>query len=409
PMAFHLPRSEFVGVDASERQVSEARAVARTLGLRNVRLEHASILDVGASWGEFDYVVCHGVFSWVSEEVQDKILAIAAERLRPQGIAYVSYNTYPGWHVRGAVRHMMRYHADPFRDVSERIGQARALLEFLASNVDPESYYGAALQSELTLVSRVGDSYLFHDHLEEVNAPLYFHEFVGRADRHGLRYLAEADFSTMLTSGFPETTAETLERISPDLVHAEQYMDFLRNRFFRQTLLCGAGHDLQRRLSGSNLEGLLLASAVVPDGTSDQNEPGFRMPDGRRVATTFPLTHAVLEVLGEHWPQALDQETLSVLARERLPAAPDRGHQAEGWEVVREDMLHCYTRGAIELRTWQAPCMNRVSERPEVSRLAAAQARGDGRVTNQRHEPVSLDVVGRHLARMLDGTRDRAA
>lgn len=408
PMAFHLPGSEFVGVDASERQVSKARASAETLGLANVRLEHASILDVDASWGNFDYLICHGVYSWVPEAVQEKILAIAAENLAPRGIAYVSYNTYPGWHVREAVRHMMRYHAVPFDDVPERIGQARALLEFLAENVDPDSYYGAALQSELTLVNRVRDSYLFHDHLEEINTPLYFHEFVDRAGRHGLGYLAEAEFSSMLTSGIPEPTAETLDRISPDLVHAEQYMDFLRNRFFRQTLLCDARHPLERRLSGPSLDGLMLSAAVVPDETPGEDQPGFRMPDGRRVATSFPLTRAALEVLGEHWPRAVDLASLRTLACDRLdepPAAPELGEQ---WTIVLKDMLHCYSRGAVELHAWQAPCVSHVSARPEVSRLVAAQARSGGVVSNQRHEPVTLDVVAQRLAPILDGTRDHA-
>ncbi|MGD2068480.1 MAG: class I SAM-dependent methyltransferase [Gemmatimonadota bacterium] len=414
PMAFHLPGSEFVGVDASGRQVAEAHAVARRLELENVRIEHASILDVDAGWGEFDYLICHGVFAWVPEAVQEKILAIAAENLRPHGIAFISYNTYPGWHVREAVRHMMLYHADRFPDVPERIGQARALLEFLAENVDAESYYGAALESELKLVNRVRDSYLFHDHLEEVNMPLYFHEFVARASRQGLRYLAEADFATMLTSGFPASTAETLHRISPDLVHAEQYMDFLRNRFFRQTLLCDARLELERELDGSSLAGLLLASLVVPEDPSEEEDPpseglpAFKTPDGRRVTTSFPLTHAVLEVLAEQWPRALDQDTLRALACERLDGALDLPLE-EAWEVVLGDMLHCYSQGAVELRTWQAPCENRVGERPRVSNLVAEQVRTTEVVTNQLHMPVRLDAASKCLVPMLDGTRDRAA
>ena len=408
PMAFHLPRSEFVGVDASGRQIAEARTAAEALGLGNVRLEHASILDVDADWGEFDYIVCHGVYSWVAAAVRDKILAIAAENLRPHGIAYVSYNTYPGWHLRGAIRSMMRYHAEQFPEVGERIEQARALLDFLATNVDA-GYYGAALRSEVKLVRRVQDSYLFHEHLEEVNEPLYFHEFVGRAEGHGLRYLAEADFSTMLTSGFPAATAETLDRISLDMVHAEQYMDFLRNRFFRQTLLCHAGHELRRALTTASLEGLLLASPVVPDETAPDGVPGFLTPDGRRVATTFPLTRAALGVLGDHWPNALDQGTLRTMARDRLGTVPEAGTSEASWEVVMQDMLHCCSTGAAEMRTWPAPCVNRVSEKPEVSRLAAHQAPAGRLITNQRHEAVPLDVVGRCLAPILDGTLDRAA
>ena len=80
-----------------------------------------------------------------------------SENLAPQGIAYVSYNTYPGWHMREMICHMMRYHADQFRDTDERIAQARALIDFLAGSVPTNSYYGLLLRDELGLVRQVSD------------------------------------------------------------------------------------------------------------------------------------------------------------------------------------------------------------------------------------------------------------
>jgi len=242
PMAFCLPQSEFVGVDLSGRQVEVGQKTIRDLGLKNVRIEHASILDVDDSYGTFDYVVCHGVYSWVPADVQDKILAIASANLTPRGVAYISYNTYPGWHMRGMLRHMMLYHVRQFKGTQQRIDQAKALIDFLARNVPTENNpYGLLLKSELGLIGRVADWYLFHDHLEEVNEPVYFHQFAERAGIHGLQYLGESDFGTMLTSKFPKEVAETLSKINKNIVSTEQYMDFLRNRQFRQTLLCHKG------------------------------------------------------------------------------------------------------------------------------------------------------------------------
>lgn len=409
PMAFHLPGSQFVGVDLSARQVTIARENAAEMGLSNVRIEHASILDIDSSWGEFDYLICHGVYSWVPQNVQDQILAVASGNLAPHGVAFISYNTYPGWHMREMVRHMMRYHASQFEQIPERIEQARALIDFLAGTVDTTSYFGALLRDELKLVHRVRDSYLFHEHLEDVNEPVYFHEFVSRAARHGLQYLAEAEFSTMLARELPPDSAEVLERICPDIVRAEQYMDFLRNRFFRQTLLCADSHDIRRQLTAGDLKGLRLGSSVTPVGGSDDNSPGFRMSDGRHVGTPFPLTHAALAVLSEHWPAGVDQQALRDLACEKVGLAPAGSQLEREWAVVLDDMLHCFASGAIELRTWQAPLTHQVSRAPLVSRLVAQQARHSPIVTNQRHEPVSLDIVGRSLAPVLDGTRDRAA
>ena len=100
PMAFNLPDGEFVGIDLSRTHVDAALSTMRALGMRNIRIAHGSILDIDESWGLFDYIICHGVFSWVEPQVQDAILRIAADNLVENGIAYISYNTYPGWHMR---------------------------------------------------------------------------------------------------------------------------------------------------------------------------------------------------------------------------------------------------------------------------------------------------------------------
>ena len=192
PIAEAFPDSWCVGIDLSARQVADGEQWVRKLGLRNVSLRHASITDVDDTYGTFDYVICHGVFSWVPTAVREAILDVCARRLAPNGVAYVSYNTYPGWHMRGMIRDMMRYHALRFSDTTQRVGQARALLDFLAQSCRQDGPYPTLLKSELESVRRQADHYLFHEHLEEVNDPLYFHQFVAMAKAHGLRYLGEA-------------------------------------------------------------------------------------------------------------------------------------------------------------------------------------------------------------------------
>ena len=145
PMAATLPHSQFVGIDLSPRQIAEGQKLVDALGLTNIRLAPVSILDVDDAFGQFDYIICHGVYSWVPSAVQDKILEICSRNLAPQGVAYVSYNTYPGWHARGMVREMMGFHAKRFDDPSVRVGQARAFLEFVAKGVtEPDTAYASA-------------------------------------------------------------------------------------------------------------------------------------------------------------------------------------------------------------------------------------------------------------------------
>ena len=131
PMAQDLPDCEFVGIDLSLKQIEEGQAAIKELGLTNIKLRHLSIVDVDDSFGKFDYIICHGVYSWVPHDVQEKILEIGRDHLTPNGVMYVSYNTYPGWHLRGVVREMMRYHVADFDSPQMKIKQARGLLDFL--------------------------------------------------------------------------------------------------------------------------------------------------------------------------------------------------------------------------------------------------------------------------------------
>ena len=110
PMAVSLPGSHCVGVDLSRRQIAEGQATVAALGLRNVSLEVLSLADIGSSFGKFDFIVAHGIYSWVEEALREKILAICSQNLSPDGIAVVSYNTHPGWRARSMVREMMAYH-----------------------------------------------------------------------------------------------------------------------------------------------------------------------------------------------------------------------------------------------------------------------------------------------------------
>ena len=416
PVAYQIPDSEFIGVDRSRRQVEMANKTVQDLKLQNVRIEQADILEVDSGWGMFDYIICHGVYSWVPDAVQDRILNISSRNLAPQGIAYISYNTYPGWHMRETIRHMMLFHANQFSDSTQRIEQARALMDFLGRSVSTEnSLYGQLLQQELTSIKQCRDSYLFHEYLEEVNAPIYFHQFAERAGKHGLQYLAEADFGAMLTRGFPTETAETLERISQNIINAEQYMDFVRNRLFRQTLLCHEHLTLKRDLGPEDLTGLLVASAASPKtevvNLSAGEEQSFRTPKGASLATDHALTKAGLIVLKKHWPRAIDLDTLlqesACLVSNLQPLTEAQLQQSR--RVFSEHLLKCYAAGVVELHSWQAHFVTEPSDRPRISELAAYLLGQGQPVVNQRHQLVNLDPPTLHLCRILDGTRERKA
>jgi methyltransferase-like protein/cyclopropane fatty-acyl-phospholipid synthase-like methyltransferase len=408
-LADALPGSRFVGIDLSPRQVEEGQAVVRACGLGNVELRALSILDVDESFGTFDYVVCHGVYSWVPEAVREKILAVCRRHLAPQGVAYVSYNTYPGWHQRGLVRELLQFHVRQTAGPREQVARARAFLDFLVAAVpDQEVTYARLLREEADQLRPKGDAYVFHEHLEEENHPLYFHEFAARAAAHGLQYLEDARQHIRLANLAPEARA-TVREWAADRVALEQYLDFIGNRAFRRTLLC---HDavalspdpLPGVVPGFRATALVRPTSPEPDVCSTAAVE-FRGDDGQSVTTSNPLLKAALLLLCEAWPAAVAFEPLWAAAVRR--AGTGAGDTRP--EELAQALLDLYLSNMVVLHVYMPDFVLEPGERPLASPLARLQAATRSRVTNRLHMLIELEGVDRAVLRCLDGSRDRAA
>jgi SAM-dependent methyltransferase len=411
PMAVSLPESRFIGVDLSRRQIADGQAVINALRLRNIELKSQSILDVDTGLGEFDYIICHGVYSWVSAETQDKLLTICAEQLTPNGVACVSYNTYPGWYGRHMIRDILCYQARQFSDLRDRVPQARTLLNFLAQTVTGQEneVYRSILVGAAEAFGQRADFYLLHEYLEEANEPLFFHQFVDRAAVKGLQYVADAKFVTVLPGTLPPGVEETLRQLAPDRLRREQYLDFLHNQTFRRSLLCHREITLSSvpRLDVS--AALYVASAAQPlPGQPDR----FRAPDGRGLTVSDPLLRAVLLHLYEIWPEATPGEELRAVLSTHLgprEGPQDSGQETTDWQSLETLLLNAYLADLVELHVLPPTCVRWVSARPVTTSLARYQAETGARVTNLRHETSVLSPLERHLVRHLDGSRDRAS
>jgi methyltransferase-like protein/cyclopropane fatty-acyl-phospholipid synthase-like methyltransferase len=408
PMASTMPGATFLGYDLSGVQVRQAGDLIGALGIRNVTVEQRNILEVSEGPDRFDYIICHGVFSWVPENVQERIFSICSESLNPNGVALISYNTYPGWHMRESIREMMRYHARQFDDPKTQVVQSRALLDFLVKSVDAQkSPYGMHLAGELKLLSATADSYIAHEHLEHWNAPAYFHQFIERAARHDLQYLGESEFSTMVVQNLAAQVAETLSKGIRDVIRMEQYMDFVRNRAFRLTLLCHKERALDRNVDSSRLFDLQVAALAEPidakaDVRSSLND-AFKTPGGIQFQTTAPLTKAALRILSAAWPRAIPFSELvgGALQMIGVPSAPDASRR------LATDILQLYAAGTVELHSMPSAFTTSVSKAPRAGALARLQAARGSRVTNVRHESLALNDVERQLLILLDGTLGR--
>jgi methyltransferase-like protein/2-polyprenyl-3-methyl-5-hydroxy-6-metoxy-1,4-benzoquinol methylase len=411
-MAQDHPRSQFVGIDASSRQIAEGWKTIDALGLKNIGLRHLDILDVGEDIGTFDYIVSHGVYSWVPARVQRKMLEICQRHLAPNGVAYISYNTYPGWHIRGVVRDMMLYRGTQFSDPQTSLAQAKLLVQFVAqASKGADTPYQRLLQSELKHMSQMEDYYLQHEHLEENNQPLYFHEFARQLAVNGLQYLGDADFPTMVSTNFSPEVAKTLHELGAhDIVQMEQYMDFVRCRYFRKTLVCRSGVRLNRTLTPAVVRGLLLSSDAAPaekDFPLDAAHTVSFESSGYRISCKSPLTKIALRLLRREWPMPVAFGEL--LARTRAEAAA-AGHPADdaAEDFLAGEMLTGMAAGVVEWRLTPVPFTTAVPEKPLATPLARLQAAQGYKITNLRGELVTVDEIHRQTLRQLDGSRGLA-
>ena len=397
PMALALPGARFKGIDAAQGAIARGRAVVEALGLTNVILEVGEIEELELPSEAFDYVIAHGVYSWVGAPVRDRLLELCRSALSERGIAYVSYNVLPGGRVSGALRDMLVFHTAGVDEPAERVEQARVLLRLLMAGWSEEHEFGAIMRRQGERLLERSDETLFHDELAAVNEPVYFHAFMSHAARCGLQYLAESDFFEMQTGVLPEALSDELLRVD-DVIRREQYLDFIKGRMFRQTLLCRAELEVDRSPQPLIVEDLAVSSPTQPAPASDRKgRVTFEGPTGSTLTTDHPLVGGALKRVGSSWPVALWVRDL----------IPEEASEADRLAIC-DAVMRCYAANLVQLHATPPPLTTTVSERPEASPLARHQARSAQLVTNLRHASVRLeDDLGRRLVVLLDGTRDR--
>jgi SAM-dependent methyltransferase len=415
PLAWALPECELVGIDLAARPVARGVEMIKDLALTNVRLVHGNIMEINASWGKFDYIIAHGFYSWVPPEVQERLLALCRQALTPQGVAFVSYNALPGCHLRNMLRDMMRFHVRDFTAPRERIEQALALVRFLADAQDTQDEFRIWMKAELNRIIEHEDGHLYHDELAEINEPLYFPQFMQRAARHELQYLGEADFFEMSDHIFKESVRATLGQLARNRMLHEQYLDFLKCRRFRQTLLCHREVQLRDAPHAAPIASFQIASAARCTSGANDLRAGltcaFETPKGGKFETDYPLGKATLNVLGGVWPRPVPfgellEQSLALLRD--TPTAHDQSpHQGPR---LCEFLLQLYSAAIVDFRTVAPRMVHHASERPLASPVARWQVRRENFVTSALHIAVQIeDEVGRSLLSWLDGTNDRTA
>ena len=413
-LAYSHPGSEFVGVDLGQTHIEEAKNAADELGLRNVRFDKTDVMEIEPEeYGKFDFIIAHGLFSWVPERVRRKILSLYRQLLIANGIGFVSYNVFPGSHRRRIARNAMRFHTKDIEDPMKQVEEGMSFVKFLVENPDVDPLYRELLKYELDGMQDREKSNIFHDDLAEENQPFYLSEFMNMAEAMELQYLSDAANFTSQPRKLSPETIEAINKLSGKIIELEQYVDFITCPRFRQTLLCHKEQTLDASFSPEKIEDLFISSNLRPVSETvnlaDKQLESFSNPKGAMAETDHPLSKAVLLYFyenGSH-PVAFDE-----LVSKGLEMLADAGIEVENAtqqaNVVAGLLFQLYSPDSLWFGTSQSRASASVSERPKASDFARLQL-GKGKNVTTFHG-LNLEVNNdftRELLLLLDGSRDK--
>ena len=245
--ALNFLDSQIIGIDISPQQIEGAQNLAKMLGANNAHFICADICELVNDkialneLGKFDYIIAHGVYSWVDDRAKDALLKLISKCLLPTGLAYISYNVYPGWKSREILRDLMLFSTSHLSKIDEKISRSKSVVKSFLNygKKDILENSNTAFSKEILnhakdICEVYDDFYLAHEHFELSNDPKYLSDFVAHARKFGLYYLVDSALSASFLGGANDTisTNSYSERIK-----AEQYADFINMRAFRASIL----------------------------------------------------------------------------------------------------------------------------------------------------------------------------
>jgi len=408
PLAYALPESRFLGVDLSQASIGRARELADRVGVRNIEFLAQDLTKFPADGGEFDYIIAHGLFSWVPEDAQQALLDICGRHLAPEGVAYISYNTFPGAHLRQIPRDLTLFHTRAISDPAAKVREAYKIVESILAAM-PEPSLERELLRKVAARYKTSDALTRFDLLAEVNEPVYFLDFMEQAAACGLQFVAESDIKFMRTAHLPESARKWLDAI-PDRLLREQYLDFIHCRGFRKTILCRAGHRLDLEVTPERMSRLMVAGSLRPSRPITDFHSGeeieFRTVHGQVISCKEAMPKAIYLEMGAAFPRALRYDELRARACRRL--GYDKPLDAEMEAKLIRMLVSSLANGVAEFHVYQPPFRTEVGARPLASAMTRVQAESGGPVSSMYLASFMLeDSIMRDLLLLLDGSRDR--
>lgn len=287
------PRARFVGVDFIDEHVAFARGLAKKGGVDNFEVHQLDFSELPQhDLGAFDFVVAHGVLSWVGPDKRQAVFDFASSRLRPGGILYVSYNAMPGWAAIEPLRQLLRSGAAADGTL-ERARQGLALAKRMADANAEYFQQNPPARAMLGTLEKLGLSYLAHEYLHAHWDPMYFAQVARELAAWDLHFAGvQPLFLNFRDLSVPASTLPLFEDVT-ERGAFESLKDFAINEYFRRDVY---------------VKGRPARAAAVTDAYLDQT------PFGAPVEGVPAQRDVVLRHHTMHFEGAVFDALLSALA-----------------------------------------------------------------------------------------------
>ena len=410
-LAFRYQQATFIGIDVCETAINHALNIVDKLGLDNIHFECKDVRNLDSSEvNRSDFVLVHGLYSWVPENTRSAILSFCAENLKPNGLAYISYNAQPGWSTRALVREtLLRSRQVQEAAVEDKGYVAIQVAQQLLEDLPSRDYASAVLLvDELERVVHGAPWYVFHEYLAEFNEGFWLRDFVEKARSFGLEYVADAQFCRP-EGQVPQSLRDSLAERELDQVEQEEIADLLCNRFFHASILCRADAPRSDLTHREIVDKVHIATSIEALSEPFQLDEGvvenFEGRGGAEVTIDTALTKAVILLLANIWPLGMRFEEVYEKA---VAFLTQHGFEAdtEKKEVLADELIRLFECGQVDFRLQENQnVVETLQDYPHAHALARYEAEHREALTTPYHIPVLFEPEEMALIRAADGSK----
>lgn len=413
PIAENYPNCKIIAFDNAKKQIETANRIKGALGLTNIDFFQADIAKPDLGDEPFDYILAHGFLSWIPRHLHSCLFKCIKRYLAPQGIALVTFNTYPGWHSKWALRDFLLTYTDANKPLPERAKEAKHLIDKV---LQQQHILGSAFinahKATLEDIQKRPINYIAHDYLSTENIAYYFKDFMHFPREHGLQFLGDTELKRDITYQENDSWRNFGIPYTQTLEDAHQRLDFFKNYPCRLTLLCHEGIQLCEHPKPSAITPVHLTSYLrLPSSVesfSPEADLSFKSAS-HAVCPEAPECKALLWALYKSFPKSMPASQL-ITEVHRLTAPVGSLISQEALLKHAQNIFVYYSLNQIELWTTPPHVVDTVSSKPTISRLNRYLAQNTTHsLINQHHIVVSMLPHERTLAAHLDGTHTQEA